>query len=408
MLISHILKTEKSYLSKISLPKNSQKIQKLRENRILLVGMVDSPHFQGWVSKLRTEYPELKMYIFPSDRPRFKTQSADVNKTKKIPKQVFHILPSKTFNFVTYFICDQLFGLKWRAYLLGKIILFYKPVIIHFHEMQHGAYIYNLISNYRKIPKNIKKVVSTWGSDLTLYSWVDSEIEHIKNTLSWTDLLTAEKYSEKTDALRLGFEGSFIAPVYISVLERKPLIVPAPLPSHRKSILVKGYQDNPGRSLNALRAIAGIQKKLQDYEVKIFSASTAVVIQADIMRNRDGMNIKIIKKVSKLEMQNEFSQACLYIGLACSDGLPGALVEAMQYGCFPIQSSNSAASEFIENGVNGFLVDPWDLQKIQDSILSAIENANLIDNAAILNKEILNQKLSEENWCASAQRIYFE
>jgi hypothetical protein len=40
------------------------------------------------------------------------------------------------------------------------------------------------------------------------------------------------------------------------------------------------------------------------------------------------------------------------------------MVEAMSAGAFPIQSENSAASEFLIHEVLGCIVDPWNLEKI--------------------------------------------
>ena len=59
------------------------------------------------------------------------------------------------------------------------------------------------------------------------------------------------------------------------------------------------------------------------------------------------INIKVVRKMSHIEMYNLFQQARISISLAVSDGLPGVLVEAMECGAFPIQSENSAVNEFL-------------------------------------------------------------
>ena len=41
-----------------------------------------------------------------------------------------------------------------------------------------------------------------------------------------------------------------------------------------------------------------------------------------------------------------------------SEGFPKVIGEAMNYGCIPIVSDVSCISQYIQNGVNGFLIKP--------------------------------------------------
>jgi glycosyltransferase involved in cell wall biosynthesis len=82
------------------------------------------------------------------------------------------------------------------------------------------------------------------------------------------------------------------------------------------------------------------------------------------------------------------------------------LVEAMAAGAFPIQSANSAGKDFIVNGVNGFLVDPWNIESIKDSIIAAITQSSLVDQASTLNIEILQEKYSSEDGIQKLRELY--
>lgn len=178
MLISKIAKNFKHLTLQGPIQDRSTRLAKLDQNKILLIGMMDSPHFHKWLFAISKELPSKKILIFPSDRPRFidKTVVRSVEKQKLI--KTFRLFPNTQINFVLYYVLDVLFGLKWRAYFLAKFIIKHRPLTIHFHEMQHGAYIYNLIVNYQKIPNNSHKIISTWGSDLTLFSWIDKQQSH--------------------------------------------------------------------------------------------------------------------------------------------------------------------------------------------------------------------------------------
>jgi glycosyltransferase involved in cell wall biosynthesis len=272
--------------------------------------------------------------------------------------------------------------------------------------MQHGAYIFNLILNHRKIPSKSRKIISTWGSDLTLYSWIDEHINQIKLCLSWADILTAEREEELADAKRLGFQGDFRAPVYITIGQNRSEIKDQIQPSLRKLILVKGHQSDTGRALNVLQAISQISDQLYDFEILLYSAPKSVQAQVGALRNKHKLNISTLSKISHDEMLNLFCGARVSISVAVSDGLPGVLIEAMQAGAFPIQSSNSAGKDFIVHGENGFLVEPWDIESIKECIVAAISNDELVDQASKKNIHILEEKYSLNEGLQKLRKLY--
>ena len=406
MLIPHIQKAQRQLDSGAPLSGRSRNTAELNHNKIVLVGMADSSHFQKWLKVTQKEFPNREVLIFPSDRPRLTKEKLGILKPSGKSTRVFRLFPHGKINFFLYYVLDNLLGLRWRAYFLARLVMKHKPRIIHFHETQHGAYIFNLISTYRGVPNNSKNIISTWGSDLTLYSWVDSHESNIRTALSWAEVLTAEKQNEVVDAQRLGFTGEFKAPVFITLGQALDTNVSIIEPSLRKRILIKGYQDNPGRALNALNAISQLGDELRDFEVLVYSASEAVRMQVDVLRNKNSINIKTLKRVSHEEMQSIFRSSRISISLAISDGLPGALVEAMQAGAFPIQSENSSVADFVVHGENGFIVDPWDLEGIKHSIMRALSESDLVDLAVEHNRSVLKEKYSLAEGTLKLKELY--
>ena len=149
-----------------------------------------------------------------------------------------------------------------------------------------------------------------------------------------------------------------------------------------------------------------MENVLQNFEIIVYSAPESVQLQVDLLRNKNKINIKTLKRVSHNEMLDLFAQARISISLAVSDGLPGALVEAMQAGAFPIQSENSAAGKFLDHGINGFVVNPWNLELIQELLQKAITEDDLVDRANELNKEVLKQKYSYRDGLSKLRSLY--
>jgi glycosyltransferase involved in cell wall biosynthesis len=375
--------------------------------KIMVIGMADSPHFQKWLKTLCQEFPDRKIFIFPSDRPRSKLKNFEsIDLIGRKSTRFFRLTPIVNLNFVLYYVLDNLIGSRWRSYLLALYIFRHKPKFIHFHEMQHGAYLFNQIFNYKRIAYKSRKIISTWGSDLSLYSWSNEHHNQIKTCLSWADILTAEREEELNDAERLGFKGEFRAPLYITIGQNPTFSNEQTKPSSRNTILLKGHQSDTGRALNALEAISQISSQLSDFKILVYSAPNSVQIQVDTLRNKHKINIEAIPKIRHNEMCNLFYQARLSISLSVSDGLPGVLVEAMQAGAFPIQSSNSAGKDFITHGTNGFLVEPWDIESIKECILTAVSNDILVDHASELNQQILAEKYSLKDGIQKLRKLY--
>jgi glycosyltransferase involved in cell wall biosynthesis len=375
-----------------------------RIDPILLVGMVNSPHFQRWILGVASSNTTTKLIVFPTDRYSKLPLFYDQFNGNFSVKVVDSLIPQRIFYYLSYLL-DTFFGSYWRSIRLWRVIRCYSPRIIHFHEMQHGAYLFNPIEAKIKNPSLIR-IVSTWGSDLNIYSRIGGSLstegvvnrdhsKEIKQVLSWTDILTAERSSESMDAERFGFVGRFLAPVYITVgIRTEELESSIQPPSLRSQIIIKGYQHDAGRALNALEALRQISEKLLNYEIVVYSAAESVRIQAELISFETGMRIRVLPRVSQSEILKEFSRSRIYIGLSISDGLSTSMVEAMSTGCFPIQSEHSAAGLFLEDGISGFIVNPWAISEIAEKICIALEDDLLVDRAADINIESLSQKYS--------------
>lgn len=405
-LIRHILKTQKEINSGKVLSKRSKKIMKLNPSRVLFIGMADSPHLKGWIKATKREFPELDLYLFPSDRPRFSPCAGNSLSDLTKDSKVFMIFKNRKLNFAIFYGLDLFLGLQWRAYFLARYIRKIKPKIIHFHETQHGAYIYNLIASNSKVPGNTKNLLSTWGSDFVLYSKISTEIEKIQSCFQWLDLITSERALDETISRDLGYVGEFRYPVYITIGTEASGDSRRITASERKIILIKGTQDNTGRSLNILAALEQLNLELDDYEILVYAATEPTRVAVDLLRNVNGINISCLTRVSKTQMQEFFARARVSIGVGISDGLPGALVEAMKNGAFPIQSSNSCADLFLENGKNGFVVDAWDLEGIKTSLKRAILEDELVDRAMVLNASKLESIYSWEQGIERLRNLY--
>jgi glycosyltransferase involved in cell wall biosynthesis len=372
--------------------------------------MVESSHFQNWLRAIIREDIFGQVWIIPSDYPRNKMtlKSLGIVESLECRLKVFQFPVDKKTNQMLFRGLDFLFGKEWRSIFLFKYLKNAKPDFLHFHELQHGAYLFNPISKYFLNQKKFRVISSTWGSDLLFYGKLESHKTEIGKVLSWSDVVTAERVDDKIVCEQFDFKNQFIAPVYITVGMKTPIMVPDLKTSNRKLILIKGYQDNHGRALNALSALELVESDLRNYQIGVFSASESVRLQVEFLSSSRNWNIHTISRTTNQQMKTYFSQARLYVGLAISDGLSTSMVEAMAGGAFPIQSINSAARVFIKDGVSGFIVNPWEVNTIAQRIDQALNNDRLVDDAMTLNIRTLENKYNYEYGIAQIRSLYEE
>ena len=360
------------------------------KRKILIVGMSESPHLHTWIDGLAESSLVQEVWLFPSDFP------VKRKKNKEIHIREFPYFMFGKFSNYSFRVLDILTARLWRSYFLYREIRRLKPTHIHFQETQHAAYLYNPIANHPKNKFRGKLIVSTWGSDLIFYGKLKSHETEIVQVMSWCTLLTSERSVDLHVALSHGYRGKFLAPVYITI-GNKIQAGQFKKPSERSLVLIKGYQDMHGRALNALESLEKLAAKmsLEKYQFRIYSASSEVTAKIELMQQTTGLDLQVLPRMPKRQLMRYFGEARVYIGLAISDGLSTSMVEAMANGVFPIQSENSAAPDFLESGVTGGIVDPWNIDEIAKILKIALTNNDLVTLAAEKNLVTLFKKY---NW----------
>lgn len=371
------------------------------KRKILIVGMSESPHLHTWIEGIAASQVVDELWLFPSDFPMNKHKNKSV-KVHEFPYLFF----GKPMN-VIYRILDLITSRLWRSYFLFRELNRVKPTHLHFHETQHGAYLYNFIARHPKNKFKGKLILSTWGSDLIVYGRLDSHKSRIREVMSWVDLLTSERIDDLEVARLNGFTREFNAPTYITIGNRNPQIQFTST-ALRSTVLIKGHQDDHGRALNALASIELLASEmdLSGFKFRVFSAANSVKLKSELMRSQSRIDITVLPRMAKTELMQYFAEARVYIGLAISDGLSTSMAEAMCYGAFPIQSRNSAASKFLENKITGGIVDPWDVMETSRLLKMALLDDELVNHAASVNLETIKKKYNWEIGLANLVKIY--
>jgi hypothetical protein len=197
-------------------------------------------------------------------------------------------------------------------------------------------------------------------------------------------------------ARRMGFRG-FAFPCIPasggSDFSKFPPLSRFELPSQRREIAIKGYHGWSGRALHILAAIHLAADALLGFKIRLTLGEEAVNHTVKALAKTDGLDIVSEVYLNRHEdVLTRLGQARVVVGLGISDGISTTLLEAMAVGTFPIQGCNSCGDEWIKSGQTGLLVSPHDVDGLARAIRRAVEDDNMVDQAAPKNREIVMQR----------------
>lgn len=374
--------------------------------RILIVGMSESVHIARWISQISDQGWDV--HVFPS------TQSGITHRAVKnvniyhpfypdqgvLSKDVkIHGFPVK-YNQISTILnkIEEKYYPEFRANQLARLISRIKPDIIHSIEIQHAGYLTMRAKNILRA-KFPPWIVTNWGSDIYFFSRLTEHNTKIKEVLHFCDFYSCECNRDVILAREMGFEGD-ILPVFPNTggfdLEETRRLRTEPA-SKRRVIMLKGYQHWTGRALFGLRALERCADQLSGYSIVIYSATEDVRLASILFEEATGISVKILSHDSSHEdIISMHGKARISLGLSKSDAISTSLLEAIVMGSFPIQSFTACANEWIEEGVNGLIVPPEDVEIIELAIRKALSDDHLIDSASKINYDIGQQRLDNK------------
>lgn len=366
--------------------------------RILIVGFSDSVHIARWTSHLSSMF---KVFLLPSV-PRRNIHSdlrhvTVISSSEKCPGDihtikvpVLDLLPVRLYNRIIQLL---LYG-RLKNWVIPLLIKYIKPEILHTMETQHAGYL--MSDAIRTKPQGMRWIHSTWGIDLHYFSKFKEHEEKISSLFAKLDLLIVEGSRDSKLANAIGYDGkietipSVGGGLDLDLLSSIDLNI---VPSVRKLILVKGYNGHERLAEVALKALIHLNEVLYGYTIVIYSCHSSLQPLIEQINQMKGVNVKSMREIEYIELLRLTAMARLTITNNLSDGVPNTMLEGMALGAFPIQSNTAITDEFIKDGVNGLLTNPTEVDDVAKAIQTALENDELVDQAAIFNRGLIRKKL---------------
>jgi len=385
---------------------------------ILIVADGRSPTARSWIANIQaldygvsliSTFPcqppveLLHFHVFPVAFSRFSSNGTSgpvmINVRKQpsgLKRLVQHFTP--LFQSLRYRLGPL--TLRWYAGPYQRLVKEIKPDLVHALRIPFEG----MLGSFT--PSEIPFLTATWGNDLTLHARGSFLMRYYtRRCLTQAEGFTADTHRDVQLAYKWGLEPA--APT---------LVVPGSGGLDLKAIqqaenfdTVKYGIPQPGTwvvnprglrpgSVHQEVFIATIPKVLAKHPETVFICpNLGGVKQADAWMATYGIKSQtfLLPKLSQQDLWALFKEAQVFVSPSSHDGTPNTLLEAMACGCFPVAGKIEPLQEWIEDGVNGLLVDPRNPEELADAIVKALESPDLQRKAAKRNLEIIQNRAAQ-------------
>ncbi|GAB4034284.1 MAG: glycosyltransferase family 4 protein [Elusimicrobiota bacterium] len=143
-----------------------------------------------------------------------------------------------------------------------------------------------------------------------------------------------------------------------------------------KVILASGRFDENKQFGLLIKIFAGLEKN--DYRL-IIAGDGPLKGECEKIIKDCGLSGRVELAGKTHEMEELYSKARIFCLTSLMEGFPNVLLEAMSFGCVPIAfDCISGPNEIIENGIDGFLVKPYDSTAFSQKLSLLISDASLL------------------------------
>jgi glycosyltransferase involved in cell wall biosynthesis len=166
-------------------------------------------------------------------------------------------------------------------------------------------------------------------------------------------------------------------------------------PEYRHETIIKAFKlvDNAGIDFELVIVGGGeLEKKLKDLAQKL-NISSKIVFSG---------------RIPNEELPDYLNKSNLYLSMPITEGVSSSLFEAMACGCYPIVSNIIGNRSWIENDINGNLVDIDNIESLAEKIINYWKNKENSIPAIIKNRKFVEENASLEKNMKIISKLYHQ
>ncbi|MFT8872859.1 MAG: glycosyltransferase [Sporolactobacillus sp.] len=148
------------------------------------------------------------------------------------------------------------------------------------------------------------------------------------------------------------------------------------------------------------------KEKLANLELRIYGAKSRIYKTLNSLATHK-MSVKIYPPYKSEEISKIIEDADVTVlPHLWWDPLPFTVIESLFYGVPVIGSKDSGMNELIQDGINGYLIDPHNIDEFKNKIINIIHNPKIIDSMKKNVKELYLRTMNET--AAEINNVYKE
>jgi len=117
-------------------------------------------------------------------------------------------------------------------------------------------------------------------------------------------------------------------------------------------------------------------------------------------------SVHFLSRLKPEDMAMVYQRAMITLSISEHDGTPNTLLEAMACDCYPIAGDLDSIREWIDDGVNGRLVDPGDPSGLARAVLDSIRDVDSRSAAIRHNREMIARRATQPAVMKEIQAFY--
>lgn len=153
-----------------------------------------------------------------------------------------------------------------------------------------------------------------------------------------------------------------------------------------------------------LRALQIVRREFPSVKLRCGGDGDIAGVKAEAARLGDCVNV--LGWVSGEAKQREIAHAAVYVLPSYAEGLPMSILEAMTGGAPVVSTNIGGIPDAIEDGVEGFLIRPGDIEALADRIMRLLGSSELRAEFAAAARHKAQQHFSVEKVLAQVEALY--
>ncbi len=188
--------------------------------------------------------------------------------------------------------------------------------------------------------------------------------------------------------------GSRLAPVFATIPPNAPVIINP-----------RGFRAYV-RSDTFFRSIPLILKRVPQARFLCPAMADDPLAERWLRRLAIQHAVHLLPPLGPSEMASAFRRADVAVSPSLHDGTPNSVLEAMACGCLPVVGDLESLREWIDDGINGLLVDPTDPIALAQAVLRALADPTWRRQSAEHNARLIAQRASYPDVMCEAEAFY--